>query len=203
MIGQSNQSKYLDEYSSSYLIKICLPIAIIVSWFSCLFVCFFSMIWFLFELMRLKTLNEYEQMTWILMSLSFAAARSKKAVLHQVSSLYLALIFICLHFILMEQILGIISTPKKNSWSDMLTEWDVMFMFFYYREDGLGNPLYVWQMICAGKGTEPEWNESFVFTISDGASELTLKIMDSDTGTADDIVGEATWVSRSAEFSFI
>lgn len=85
----------------------------------------------------------------------------------------------------------------------MLTESDVMFMFFYYREDGLGNPLYVWQMICAGKGTEPEWNESFVFTISDGASELTLKIMDSDTGTADDIVGEATWVSRSAEFSFI
>ena len=51
------------------------------------------MIWFLFELMRFKTLNEYEQMTWILMSLSFAAARSKKAVLHQVSSLYLALIF--------------------------------------------------------------------------------------------------------------
>lgn len=47
-------------------------------------------------------------------------------------------------------------------------------------------------MIRAGKGTQPEWNESFVFTISDGASELTLKIMDSDTGTADDIVGEAT-----------
>ncbi|KAF3969662.1 hypothetical protein ACB098_10G063500 [Castanea mollissima] len=46
--------------------------------------------------------------------------------------------------------------------------------------------------VASGKGTQPEWNESFVFTISDGASELTLKIMDSDTGTADDIVGEAT-----------
>ena len=129
MIGQSNQSKYPDEYSSSYLIKICLPIAIIVSWFSCLF--FFSMSGFLFELMRFKTLNEYEQMTWILMSLSFAAVRNKKAVLHQVSSLYLALIFICLHFILMEQILGIISTPKKNSWSDMLIESDVMFLSIF------------------------------------------------------------------------
>ncbi|XP_023918202.1 elicitor-responsive protein 3 [Quercus suber] len=46
--------------------------------------------------------------------------------------------------------------------------------------------------VASGKGTQPEWNESFVFTISDAASELTLKIMDSDTGTADDIVGEAT-----------
>jgi Ca2+-dependent lipid-binding protein len=47
-------------------------------------------------------------------------------------------------------------------------------------------------MIRAGKGTEPEWNENFVFTISDGVSELTLKIMDSDAGTSDDFVGEAT-----------
>lgn len=31
---------------------------------------------------------------------------------------------------------------KINSCSDMFTESDVMFMFFYYREDGLGNPLY-------------------------------------------------------------
>lgn len=43
-----------------------------------------------------------------------------------------------------------------------------------------------------GKGTEPEWNENFVFTISDGVSELTIKIMDSDSGSDDDLVGEAT-----------
>lgn len=190
MIGQSNQSKYLDEYSSSYLIKICLPIAIIVSWFSCLFVCFFSMIWFLFELMRLKTLNEYEQMTWILMSLSFAAARSKKAVLHQVSSLYLALIF-----------MSTFHLDGTDTWHNFYPKKE--FLKWYVNRIRCYVPLYFWQMICAGKGTEPEWNESFVFTISDGASELTLKIMDSDTGTADDIVGEATWVSRSAEFSFI
>lgn len=45
--------------------------------------------------------------------------------------------------------------------------------------------------IASGKGTEPEWNESFVFNVSGGVSELTIKLMDSDTGTADDFVGEA------------
>ncbi|XP_077223751.1 elicitor-responsive protein 3-like [Tasmannia lanceolata] len=46
--------------------------------------------------------------------------------------------------------------------------------------------------VASGKGTEPEWNETFVFNVSDGVSDLTLKIMDSDTGSADDFVGEAT-----------
>lgn len=45
---------------------------------------------------------------------------------------------------------------------------------------------------CAGKGSNPEWNESFVFTISDGVTELAIKLKDSDTCTADDFVGEAT-----------
>ena len=44
----------------------------------------------------------------------------------------------------------------------------------------------------AGQGSEPQWNESFVFTVNDGASELNLKIMDKDTFTKDDFVGEAT-----------
>ncbi|KAF8412296.1 hypothetical protein HHK36_000257 [Tetracentron sinense] len=46
--------------------------------------------------------------------------------------------------------------------------------------------------VASGKGSEPEWNENFVFTISDGISELTIKIMDSDGGSGDDFVGEAT-----------
>ncbi|KAL5552113.1 hypothetical protein UlMin_002289 [Ulmus minor] len=46
--------------------------------------------------------------------------------------------------------------------------------------------------VASGKGTEPEWNETFVFTISEGVSEITLKILDSDAGTEDDFVGEAT-----------
>ncbi|KAK4801191.1 hypothetical protein SAY86_021678 [Trapa natans] len=45
--------------------------------------------------------------------------------------------------------------------------------------------------VASGKGTQPEWNETFIFTLSSDVSELKLKIMDSDTGTADDIVGEA------------
>ncbi|KAF5734826.1 C2 domain-containing protein [Tripterygium wilfordii] len=45
---------------------------------------------------------------------------------------------------------------------------------------------------ASGQGSEPEWNENFVFTLSDNISELKLQIMDSDAGTSDDIVGEAT-----------
>lgn len=47
-------------------------------------------------------------------------------------------------------------------------------------------------MVHAGQGSEPDWNETFVFTISEGASELVLKIMDSDGISDDDFVGEAT-----------
>lgn len=47
-------------------------------------------------------------------------------------------------------------------------------------------------MIKAGKGSDPEWNETFVFNLTEGVSELNLKIMDSDVGTDDDFVGEAT-----------
>ncbi|OEL17477.1 Elicitor-responsive protein 3 [Dichanthelium oligosanthes] len=43
-----------------------------------------------------------------------------------------------------------------------------------------------------GKGTSPEWNENFVFTVSDKTTDLLIKLMDSDTGTTDDFVGEAT-----------
>ncbi|RLM80052.1 elicitor-responsive protein 3-like isoform X2 [Panicum miliaceum] len=46
--------------------------------------------------------------------------------------------------------------------------------------------------IAAGKGTNPEWNENFVFTVTDQTTDLLIKLMDSDTGTADDFVGEAT-----------
>ncbi|KAJ6686209.1 16 KDA PHLOEM PROTEIN 2 [Salix purpurea] len=42
------------------------------------------------------------------------------------------------------------------------------------------------------KGSEPEWNETFVFTISEGTSELVLKIMDRDTLTDDDYLGKAS-----------
>lgn len=52
--------------------------------------------------------------------------------------------------------------------------------------------IFLLKTMDTGKGSEPEWNEHFVFTISESASELKIKIMDSDSGTADDFVGEAT-----------
>ncbi|KAL9438589.1 hypothetical protein AB3S75_024290 [Citrus x aurantiifolia] len=45
--------------------------------------------------------------------------------------------------------------------------------------------------VASGQGTTPNWNENFVFTISEGTADLKLKIMDSDTLSQDDFVGEA------------
>lgn len=46
--------------------------------------------------------------------------------------------------------------------------------------------------IFPGQGVNPEWNESFLFTVTDDVTELRLKIMDKDTLSSDDFVGEAT-----------
>ncbi|CAN6249476.1 unnamed protein product [Urochloa humidicola] len=46
--------------------------------------------------------------------------------------------------------------------------------------------------VASGKGCDPEWNETFVFTVSDSTEELFIKLLDSDGGTEDDFVGEAT-----------
>lgn len=43
----------------------------------------------------------------------------------------------------------------------------------------------------AGKGSDPEWNETFVFGVSDEVPELLIKILDSDGLSGDDFVGEA------------
>ncbi|CAL5069048.1 unnamed protein product [Urochloa decumbens] len=45
--------------------------------------------------------------------------------------------------------------------------------------------------VASGKGSDPEWNETFVFTVSDSTEELFIKLLDSDGGTDDDFVGEA------------
>ncbi|KAL6565926.1 hypothetical protein OROHE_004981 [Orobanche hederae] len=41
------------------------------------------------------------------------------------------------------------------------------------------------------QGACPEWNETFLFTVSRGVNELKIKLMDKDTFTEDDILGEA------------
>nr|KAH9732116.1 Elicitor-responsive protein 3 [Citrus sinensis]KAH9788012.1 Elicitor-responsive protein 3 [Citrus sinensis] len=50
------------------------------------------------------------------------------------------------------------------------------------------------QKSSIGSGSGPEWNETFVFTITGDVTELTLKIMDKDTFSNDDYLGEATSV---------
>ncbi|KAF5811657.1 putative C2 domain-containing protein [Helianthus annuus] len=48
--------------------------------------------------------------------------------------------------------------------------------------------------VASGKGTTPEWNETFLFDVtSNDATDLKVKIMDSDGGVgADDLVGHAS-----------
>jgi len=53
-------------------------------------------------------------------------------------------------------------------------------MFVYYYNE----------IMNAGKGSNPKWNENFVFNVSEGVNSLRLKIMDSDSMSADDLVGE-------------
>lgn len=43
-------------------------------------------------------------------------------------------------------------------------------------------------------GSCPEWNETFLFTITGNVEEISVKIMDKDTGSSDDFVGEAKYV---------
>ncbi|VFQ94637.1 unnamed protein product [Cuscuta campestris] len=45
--------------------------------------------------------------------------------------------------------------------------------------------------VASGKGSDPEWNETFMFNVSEGVTELHIKLMDSDNLSNDDFVGEA------------
>ncbi|KAJ9539387.1 hypothetical protein OSB04_032120 [Centaurea solstitialis] len=50
--------------------------------------------------------------------------------------------------------------------------------------------------VASGKGSNPEWNETFLFDVSSNDStDLKVRIMDSDAGTADDLVGHARQVA--------
>ncbi|KAL5718419.1 c-5 sterol desaturase [Ranunculus cassubicifolius] len=46
--------------------------------------------------------------------------------------------------------------------------------------------------VASGKGSDPEWNETFVFNINGSDSTLDIKLYDSDSGSGDDFVGEAS-----------
>ncbi|KAJ4842960.1 hypothetical protein Tsubulata_020019 [Turnera subulata] len=58
--------------------------------------------------------------------------------------------------------------------------------------DGYKSCFVQFLMVHAGAGSVPEWNETFVFTVSEGTKELSLKIMDKDTISEDDFLGETS-----------
>lgn len=45
-------------------------------------------------------------------------------------------------------------------------------------------------MGISGGGSEPEWNESFQFSVHGEPNKLLLKLMDKDSYTSDDFLGE-------------
>eukprot|EP00252_Welwitschia_mirabilis_P013574 TRINITY_DN29840_c0_g1_i1.p1 TRINITY_DN29840_c0_g1~~TRINITY_DN29840_c0_g1_i1.p1 ORF type:complete len:146 (-),score=30.48 TRINITY_DN29840_c0_g1_i1:41-478(-) len=45
--------------------------------------------------------------------------------------------------------------------------------------------------VAQDAGSNPQWNETFVFQVSDCGSDLLLRIMDKDRFSTDDFVGEA------------
>ncbi|XP_059072847.1 elicitor-responsive protein 3 isoform X2 [Cryptomeria japonica] len=45
--------------------------------------------------------------------------------------------------------------------------------------------------VASNEGSNPEWNETFVFKLSEGASDLLIRILDKDRFSADDFLGEA------------
>ncbi|KAG6511842.1 hypothetical protein ZIOFF_029920 [Zingiber officinale] len=57
---------------------------------------------------------------------------------------------------------------------------------FIFSLTNIGTPI-----VYTGAGSEPEWNETFVFTVSDSVTNLTIKLFDKDTFSSDDFVGEA------------
>ena len=58
-------------------------------------------------------------------------------------------------------------------------------------------------MLYPVDGSCSEWNESFLFSISSDVPELKIKLMDKDTFTADDFIGEATWVIYNTHVRFL
>lgn len=68
--------------------------------------------------------------------------------------------------------------------------------FFHFYDYRLfqSNILLQWVLNQTGQGSSPEWNETFVFSVSGEVLELVIKIMDSDVISEDDFVGEAKYI---------
>ncbi|CAI9292204.1 hypothetical protein Lser_V15G31642 [Lactuca serriola] len=77
--------------------------------------------------------------------------------------------------------------------ADVLCNMDPYVIITYRSQEKKSN-------VASGKGSNPEWNETFLFDVSSKeTADLKIKIMDSDTGNADDLVGHAS-ISLDALF---
>ncbi|KAJ0598262.1 putative C2 domain-containing protein [Helianthus annuus] len=81
--------------------------------------------------------------------------------------------------------------------ADLLCKMDPYVIITYRTQEKkstVASGAYLLFIVC--KGTTPEWNETFLFDVtSNDATDLKVKIMDSDGGVgADDLVGHARQV---------
>ncbi|KAM7472165.1 hypothetical protein LguiA_010348 [Lonicera macranthoides] len=79
----------------------------------------------------------------------------------------------------------VLTSAKGLENTDFLSKMDPYAILTYRTQEKKSS-------VASGKGSNPEWNETFLFTVSDNTPELTIKLMDSDHLTQDDFVGEAT-----------
>ncbi|KFK40522.1 hypothetical protein AALP_AA2G006600 [Arabis alpina] len=79
----------------------------------------------------------------------------------------------------------VLSSAKGLEDTDFMNNMDPYVLFICRTQEQKSS-------ISSGQGTTPEWNETFIFTVSEGTTELKAKIFDKDVGTEDDAVGEAT-----------
>ncbi|XP_058744044.1 16 kDa phloem protein 2-like [Vicia villosa] len=68
--------------------------------------------------------------------------------------------------------------------NDFLSSIDPYVILTYRAQERKSN-------VQEGAGSNPQWNETFLFTVSDSASELTLRVMEKDKFSSDDNLGEA------------
>ncbi|CAI8607200.1 unnamed protein product [Vicia faba] len=69
--------------------------------------------------------------------------------------------------------------------NDFLSSIDPYVILTYRAQEHKSN-------VQEGAGSNPQWNETFLFTVSDSASQLNLRVMEKDKFSNDDNLGEVT-----------
>ncbi|XP_058745577.1 elicitor-responsive protein 3-like [Vicia villosa] len=78
---------------------------------------------------------------------------------------------------------NLISAKGLNN-NDFLTNVDPYVILTYRSQEHKSS-------VAQGAGSNPKWNETFLFTVSDDVCEIDMKLMDEDGFTQDDFLGRA------------